>query len=104
MTGTNLEAIEVIKTPKDHKAEMDDLDLMFPDEMDKLLEQLDGGELSEAEVSRELDKLIAEGEKRRRSSITRNGDPQNQSRHPQIATPTAQMKRCRIVRRIFYCK
>ena len=49
---------------------MGDLYLTFPSEMDKLLERLEGGEISETEVSRELDKLVAEREERERSGIT----------------------------------
>ena len=69
---------------------MEDLYLLFPDEMEKLLERLDGGELSEAEVSRELDKLIAEREEKERSTIARNRRPENQPKCSQIETPTAQ--------------
>ena len=60
------------ETPQDHKAEMGDLYLIFPSKMDKLLERLDGREMSGAEVSRELDKLIAEKEERERSIISKD--------------------------------
>ena len=56
------EAIKAIKTknetPKDQKAKMEDLYPLFPDEMEKLLGRLDGGEISQAELLRELDDLM----------------------------------------------
>ena len=81
------ETFRAVKTkneaPKDYKAEMEELVTTFPDEMDKLLEQLDEGELSEAELSIILDSWMARGQRRRRSISNRNEERSDQSENHQ---------------------
>ena len=55
------------EAPQDHRPEMADLYLTFPNKMEELLERLEGGEISEMEVSIELDKLTIDKRGRERS-------------------------------------